>query len=134
MGNSSVQITRPSWITQETDELDLAERGLGEFVVPGRGPAASISAHRPAPHALSDDAVREAPTSLSLPGERVGAPTPPCRIPLFACIVQCAAHFPGHVCVSAPVSGIVRICWIGHTLLPTDSILYLHLIKGRSPK
>ena len=96
MGNSSVQITRPSWITQETDELDLAERGLGKFVVPGRGSAASNSAHRPANHALSDGAVREVPTPLSLPGERVGAPIRRRCIPLCACVVHCSARISGH--------------------------------------
>lgn len=114
MGNNSVQITRPSWITQETDELDLAERGLGKFVVPGRGSAVSNSAHRPATLALSDGAVGEVSTSLSLPEERVSGHICTRRIPLCTFVVHCSARNPGQVCMDLRVPRLFRRFLKGH--------------------
>ena len=82
MGNSSVQNTRTAWINQGAAVPDSTYQEAGQLAVPESGSAASSSALRPATHALIDDAVREAPTSLSLPGERVGAPPP---IAVFRC-------------------------------------------------
>lgn len=122
MGNSSVQITHPSWITQETKELDLAECELGNLVEPGRGSAASNPAHRPATHALSGDAVREVPASLSMPGERVGASKPDRCIPLSASAVEFPAGKPRYVCMSVASVLSCRVHPIPHCLIGLQSL------------
>jgi hypothetical protein len=131
VGNSSVQNTRTAWINQGAAVPDSTYQEAGYLAVPESGSTASNSALRPATHALIDDAVREAPTSLSLPGERVGAPTTKRCIPLFASVVHCPGRKPGHVCVSVPVAGFFRVCAVGHTQLPTSSTIFRHFVKGR---
>lgn len=130
MGNSSAQNTRSAWITQVANNPDSIYQEVGQLVVPGSSAGAPISAHRPA---LLEDAVREAPTSLSLPGERVGATTAKRCIPLFASIIQCAGRKPGHICVSIPVEGFFGVCAVGHTQLPTSSTIFQRFVKGFSP-
>ena len=123
MGNSSVQITHTACITQVATVQASACVGTGHLVVPARGSTASNSAPHLATPVLLDDAVREAPASLPLPGERVGAPTPRC-IPLFASVVRCSARAPGAVCVNIAVSGFFRVCPVGHTSIPTASAFF----------
>lgn len=110
MGNSSAQNTRSAWITQVANNPDSIYQEVGQLVVPGSSTAAPISAHRPA---LLEDAVGEAPTSLSLPGERVGATSLKHCIPLFASVVHRAGCKPGHICVSIPVTGFFGVCAMG---------------------
>ena len=133
MGNSSVQNTRTAWINQGAAVPDSTYQEAGQLAVPESGSAASNSALRPATHALIDDAVREAPTSLSLPGERVGATSLKRCIPLFASVVHRAGCKPGHICVSIPVTGFFGVCAMGHTQLPTSSTIFQHSVKGLSP-
>ena len=130
MGNSSAQNTRSTWITQVANNPDSIYQEVGQLVVPGSSTAAPISAHRPA---LLEDAVGEAPTSLSLPGERVGATSLKRCIPLFASVVHRTGCKPGHICVSIPVTGFFGVCAMGHTQLPTSSTIFQRSVKGLSP-
>lgn len=129
MGNSSAQNTRSAWITQVANDPDSIYQEVGQLVVPGSSARAPISAHPPA---LLEDAVREAPASLSLPGERVGATSTKRCIPLFASVVACSGRKPGHVCVSVPISGFFGVCQVGHTQLPTGSRIFQRFIKGHT--
>jgi hypothetical protein len=92
MGNSSAQNTRSTWIAQATELPDSIYPEVGRFVVPESRCATLNSAYHPALPARIDDAAREAPTSLSLPGERGGCPTPKRCIPLSANVINCSRH------------------------------------------
>lgn len=133
MGNSSAQNTCSTHITQNKVDPASTDQEDGRLAMSESGSAAVNSAHRPATHALPDDAVREAPAALSLPGERAGAPTSKRCIPLFASVVRCPGRRPGHVCVSVPVSGFFRVCAMGHTQLPTSSTIFRRFVKGCLP-
>lgn len=132
MGTNSAQISYRRLIPAPPDP-GIADRELGRRCTPESVAAPSDSAHSPAPHhALIDDVVRDAPTPLSLPGERVGAPTPRC-IPLFASVVQCSARTPGTVCVRAPIPSFSRVCPMGHTVLPTASTVFRRFVDKCLP-
>lgn len=132
MGNNSAQNTYSSWVEQDTLELGFTDRELGRPVDPACGHAASNPVRRATPLAVVGNTVREAPTPLLPPGERVGAPTPRC-IPLFASVVQCSARTPGTVCVRAAIPSFSRVCPIGHTVLPTASTVFRRFVDKCLP-
>ncbi len=132
MGNNSAQNTYSSWVEQDTLELGFADRELGRPVDPACGHAAPNPVRRATPLAVVGNTVREAPTPLLPPGERVGALTPRC-IPLFASVVQCSARTPGTVCVSAPIPSFSRVCPMGHTVLPTASTVFRRFVDKCLP-
>ncbi|MET3960062.1 hypothetical protein ABIE52_006997 [Rhodococcus sp. OAS809] len=132
MGNNSAQNTYSSWVEQDTHVLGFADRELGRPVDPACGHAAPNPVRRATPLAVAGNTVREAPTPLLPPGERVGAPTPRC-IPLFASVIQCSARTPGTVCVSAPIPSFSRVCPMGHTVLPTASTVFRRFVDKCLP-
>ena len=132
MGNNSAQNTYSSWVEQDTLELGFADRELGRPVDPACGHAAPNPVRRATPCVVLGSTVREAPTPLLPPGERVGAPTPRC-IPLFASVVQCSARTPGAVCVSVPIPSFSRVCPMGHTVLPTASTVFRRFVDKCLP-
>lgn len=73
METSSIQNTSTAWHTQVTAVSDSIYQEAGHLVVPESGSAAQNSALRQATHSLIDDAVREAPVSLSCPESETGA-------------------------------------------------------------
>lgn len=128
MGNNIAQVTSAAWVNAGAAP-NSSDLRVGQFVVPKCGSAAPSSARRPAPPTLSDDVVGDAPTRLSPPGDRVGAPTITRCIPLFANVIHCSGRSPGHVCMSVPVPGFFRRCPLGHVLLPTSSNIYRLLVN-----
>jgi hypothetical protein len=132
VGNNSAQNTYSSWVEQDTLELGFADRELGRPVDPACGHAAPNPVRRATPLAVVGNTVREAPTPLLPPEERVGAPTPRC-IPLFASVVQCSARTPGTVCVRAPIPSFSRVCPMGHTVLPTASTVFRRFVDKCLP-
>lgn len=132
MGNNSAQNTYSSWVEQDTLVLEFADRELGRPVDPACGHAAPNPVRRATPLAVVGNTVREAPTPLLPPGERVGAPTPRC-IPLFASVIQCSARTPGTVCVSVPIPSFSRVCPMGHTVLPTASTVFRRFVDKCLP-
>lgn len=133
MGNNHAQNTYSSWVEQDTLELGFADRELGRPVDPACGHAALNPVRHATPFVVLGNTVREAPTPLLPPGERVGATTTDRCIPLFASVVQCVGRKPGHICVSIPAAGFFRVCAVGHTQLPTSSTIFQSFAKGRSP-
>lgn len=132
MGNNSAQNTYSSWVEQDTLELGFADRELERPVDPACGHAAPNPVRRATPLAVVGNTVREAPTPLLPPEERVGAPTPRC-IPLFASVIQCSARTPGTVCISVPVPSFSRVCPMGHTVLPTASTVFRRFVDKCLP-
>lgn len=132
MGNNSAQNTYSSWVEQDTLVLGFADRELGRPVDPACGHAAPNPVRRSTPLAVAGNTVREAPTPLLPPGERVGAPTPRC-IPLFASVIQCSARTPGTVCVSVPIPSFSRVFPMGHTVLPTASTVFRRFVDKCLP-
>ena len=133
MGNNHAQNTYSSWVEQDTLELGFADRELGRPVDPACGHAALNPVRHAAPFVALGNTVREAPTPLLPPGDRVGATNTNRCIPLFASIIQFTGRNPDHICVSIPVEGFFGVCAVGHTQLSTSSIIFQRFVKGFSP-
>lgn len=124
MGNNSAQNTYSSWVEQDTLELGFADRELGRTVNPACGHATRNPVRRVSPFVVLGNTVREAPTPLLPPEERVGAPFRARCVHLFANAVPCMGRNPGSVCVSVPIPGFFHRCPLGHTQLPTTSSFF----------
>ena len=129
MGNNIAQVTSAARVNAGAAPTSSDLR-VGQFVVPKCGSSAPSSARRPAPPALSDDVVSDAPTRLSPPRDRVGAPTNDRRcIALCEFIIQSPARTHGHVCMDIRLPDPFRHCALGHTSVPTTSSLFQRFSK-----
>lgn len=124
MGNNSAQNTYSSWVEQDTLKLGFADHELGRTVNPACGHATRIPVRRVSPFVVLGNTVREAPTPLLPPEDRVGAPFRARCVPLFANVVHCMGRSPGSVCMSVPIPGFFHRCPLGHTQLPTASSFF----------
>jgi hypothetical protein len=113
VGNNSAQNTYSSWVEQDTLELGFADRELGRPVDPACGHAAPSPVRRATPCVVLGSTVREAPTPLLPPGERVGAPNRNGRRSNL-----------GSLRVGATIPSLFGAIAMGHTQIPIASNIF----------